>query len=364
MTGHRRGRVRRGPQVYGHVDILQLVSDPARRGAQVHALALGRLLEARGMQVRNMAVQGDGVDSEFEVAGKGRVVALPSIRRACRSSGVVIAHGSTALPAAALASGSTPVIYRNIGDPRFWLATRSRRLRVKAYVRRVEHVVALWPGSAEYMMSELGVPPDRVTVIPNGVDVDRWPAPQEGEREAARRSLGLDPGEPVVAFVGALSPEKNVQLALDAVRRIPDARLIICGDGPDKGVVDAAISTGQRVTHLAPRAEVRPVYLAANVLLLTSLSEGMPGVIVEAGLCERPSVARPVGAVGEMVFDGQSGVLVDDDPEAIAAGLSRALGDAARLGGAARQHGLEHYDLGRLVDRWQDVITPLVMRSH
>jgi glycosyltransferase involved in cell wall biosynthesis len=261
-----------------------------------------------------------------------------------------------ALPAAAIASGAAPVVYRNIGDPSFWLARPSRRWRVRQYLRRVAHVVALWSGARDYYV-DMGFPADRITVIPNGVDADLWPAPIGEEALAARRALGLDPGEPIVAFVGALGREKNVGLALAAMERLPDARLVVVGDGPEEHLVRQAMASGRRVSHLAAREDVRPVYLASDVLLSTSRSEGMPGVIIEAALTERPAVATAVGAVPDMIEDGLSGfVLADFDAETLADAVLRVLADGPDRGLTARQLALQRFDLRRLANEWVDLV--------
>lgn len=348
--------------------MLQLVSSPQLRGAQVHALELGRLLGRRGLRMEMLALAdapaGSACADEIPSAGRGRLRAMPKVARSCLRVDVVIAHGSSALPAAALGRLTTPMIYRNIGDPRFWLSTPARRRRVAAYMRRAQHTVALWPGARDYFVSELGCPEARVSVIPNGVDASSWPMRTAPERQTARRAFGLDPDEPIVLFMGSLGPEKNVGLALEAASRIQDVRLVVCGDGPEQKLVDAAITAGRRVTHIAPTREPRQLYLTADVLVSSSRSEGMPAVVIEAALTGVPAVATDVGALATMIDDGSTGFVVPlDEVAALADSLEIALERSASLGLSAREVALQRFELKHLAGRWEDVIHRVAARD-
>ncbi|MFD0350244.1 glycosyltransferase [Kitasatospora aburaviensis] len=96
-------------------------------------------------------------------------------------------------------------------------------------------------------------------------------------------------------------------------------------------------------------------------MLLTSDSEGVPGVLIEAALAGLPAVATDVGWVGSVVRDGATGALVaPGDPLALAEALAAVLaGDRAALGAAAREHALAHFELGVVADAWQELFTEL-----
>ncbi len=226
-------------------EILQVVTDDDRRGAQTFALDLHRGLDALGCSVRTVALApGDVGGLAVEVLGPRRraVTTLGTLRRAMRNADVVVAHGSTTLPACAIAGTGTgvPFVYRQISQSRFWAASATRRIRVRLLLSRAARVVALWRGAADDLSGWLGVPADHIRVIPNAVPLERVaPATDPGH---ARAHLGLDPDRPVVLYVGALAIEKGVDVAIDAVGGLPGTQLLVVGDGPERGALGAARS--------------------------------------------------------------------------------------------------------------------------
>ena len=132
-------------------------------------------------------------------------------------------------------------------------------------------------------------------------------------------------GVPLLACIGALSPEKQVGVAIDAVARLDGVHLLVVGDGPQVTPSrDQARKTAPGRVHLVGSMPGPTEALAAaDLVVLTSRTEGMPGVLIEAGLSGRAAVATDVGGVSEIVRDGETGVLVPLDdvgaPGALAA---------------------------------------------
>ncbi|MGA5702909.1 glycosyltransferase family 4 protein [Peterkaempfera bronchialis] len=348
--------------------VLHLVTDPRRRGAQNLARDLHAELLARGTESRIAALQPhpDAPPGDpLPVLGPARFhpATLRALRRAATTADVVVAHGSSTLPAcaAALLGSRTPFVYVNIGDPRHWTASRARRLRVGAALHRAAAVAALSDGAREVLLDRFRLHPERVRTIPNGRAADRYPpAAGPADRLAARRALGLPPDVPLAATVGALTPEKRIDLAVDAVTRTPGAHLAVAGEGPLRAALEehAAVLAPGRVHFLGGLDSPAELYRAADALLLSSASEGMPGVLVEAALAALPSVATEVGWVREAVVDGVTGALVPPgDAQALADALGRVLtGDRAALGAAARRHALDRFELGVVADAWQRLL--------
>ena len=207
---------------------------------------------------------------------------LSRIRRAARQVDVVVAHGSRTLPASVLAllGTRTPVVYVNIGDPLFWANTRVRRLRQRRLLARVRGVVALTQSSCTVLVEHFGMQPEDVRVIPNGRRAEDFPPTDDVRRTTARAGLGLRLDEDVVLFLGALSPEKRPDVAIEAVAGLEaPVRLVVVGDGPLRAQSEerAAAALGARATFLGTREDVARVLAAADVLVLPSDSEGLPG---------------------------------------------------------------------------------------
>lgn len=155
------------------------------------------------------------------------------------------------------------------------------------------------------------------------------------------------PETPQGLFVGVLERYKNVDGLAAAWRlaapRVPDARLLLVGDGTLRGVAEGLAASLPEQTAWVPRLDRAGVARAldeSTALLLPSRSEGMGRVIVEAFVRGRPVVGSRAGSIPDLVADGESGLLVDpDDPASLAGAIVRVLGDRAlaeRLAAGAR----------------------------
>ena len=199
----------------------------------------------------------------------------------------MVANGSSSLPAATVAStfGGPPFIARSIGDPDAWVGDRLRRARVRWALQRAARVVALWDGAARRLIQLHGLDPAAVEVIPNAADAERFSPATAEDRAALRRRLGVE-GRRLVLVVGALSPEKRVAPTIDAIGEVDDGLLVVVGDGPERAALEQrATELSAPVRFVGTVPDVVPWYRAADALALTSRTEGMPGVVIEAGLC-------------------------------------------------------------------------------
>lgn len=229
---------------------------------------------------------------------------------------------------------------------------RLRSMAMGWAVRHAERVIAVSHQLGELAVA-LGAQPDRVTVIPNGVDTARF-APMSAEE--ARRSLGLPPQGKLVVSVGHLVPLKRFDLVLrawpDVARKYPDARFAIVG-GRSAGTgnypsqlerLASQLGIDHRVVFAgaADPDTVARWLNAADVFVLTSRREGCPNVVWEALACGTPVVASKVGEVERMV-PTFAGILLDDPNNVddlaakIVDGLSRPW-DRARIRSHAAAH--------------------------
>jgi glycosyltransferase involved in cell wall biosynthesis len=281
MTGRQPSNGRSGTTL----DVLQVITNTDRRGAQVFATDLDRALTALGRVVRTVALVNDRPVDALDVPSLGSrrlgPATIRALRAETRQARVVVAHGSTTLPACALATigTRTPFVYRNIGDPAHWGTTRARRIRSALFLRQAHVVVALTLATATEITNRYRVDAAKITVIPKAVSAERF-APSSAEtRKRARRHFELPDAVPVALCLGALSPEKNVTLAIEAVAELPDVHLLVVGDGSERASIeaDAARLAPGRV-HVAGSTDRPEVALAAaDVVVVSSWTEGLPG---------------------------------------------------------------------------------------
>lgn len=161
----------------------------------------------------------------------------------------------------------------------------------------------------------LGISEDKVSVVPNGVDIDRF---KPAGKEYARNMLNLPQDKKIVLFVGALKKIKGVDYLIEAAKSFLDTNISLYMVGRDDGMkkslekrahelkIDNYIKFTGAVNH-----EDIPLWLSASdILVLPSLSEGRPNVILEAFACEVPVVATNVGGVPELMINGKTGYIV------------------------------------------------------
>ena len=357
-------------------DVLQVLSSTHRRGAETYAVALGRALARLGDDVCTVALHGAPPPALAVPALSDRRWSVPAARRLrslTRDADVVVAHGSSTLVAAALSAHGTgtPFVYRVIGDPAVWANTPARRVRVRALLHRAAAVVTYDQGTADTVVALHGLPASRVHVLAKGIDLATHRPLASGDRAAARLSLGLDHDRTVVTWLGSLATEKRPDLALDVAARLLDADLLVVGDGPLRADLVLRLSAdsglASRVHLLGAVADPTDAIAAADVVLGTSTTEGVPGALLEAMAAGRPVVSTAVGAVPTLVADGKTGRLVDDDvdAEALADGLAVAVDsirtETAVLGAAARDHVEAQHDLRQVAAAWSELLHRLAL---
>jgi exopolysaccharide biosynthesis polyprenyl glycosylphosphotransferase len=188
------------------------------------------------------------------------------------------------------------------------------------------------------------------TISPNGVDLERFTPAARTERRHARRRLGLA-DVPTVVCVGRLAEQKGQQDLLDAwagVRdRVPDAHLVLVGDGPDRSVLEARTAGRGDVDLVGVRSDVDTWLAAADVIAAPSHWEGMAVAPLEAMASGRSVVATAVEGMAESMPRG-GGLIVDiGDVDALAGGIADRLLDPAladREGAIAQEHVAAHHD--------------------
>jgi glycosyltransferase involved in cell wall biosynthesis len=341
--------------------ILHLVTRSQRRGAELVAVELARGLDTLGHtnRVRALALGFDGSEDTTIPPLTNRsddgLVALwlgaRALRRALEREPVdiVMAHGGRAVEAAALVRrrGRPVIVWQRIlgFPPTIWRPVR--RMRWRMVVRRIDAAVALTP-DLEAELRRLGFT-GPVWAIPNFRDPEPFVAVDRavaGRR--LRAELRVDESVGLVGLVGHLIEQKRPDRALDALEQMhvrgEPAHLVVAGDGPLRGDLErdaARRGLGAFVHLLGSRDDVAQLLAALDVLILTSDTEGLPGVLIEAQMAGCPIVTVPVGGVRELVDDGETGVVTERvDASELADRVVALLRDPklrARLGERARR---------------------------
>ena len=210
-----------------------------------------------------------------------------------------------------------------------------------------------------------------IAVVPTGVDLVRF---RPGDREAARRSLGVGQGEPLVLYVGRLDREKSVDRVLGAFERvastIPAARLVLVGQGTEAERLRrtaASLPVAERIRFLGlrPHDSLAECYQAADVFLFASETETQGLVLAEAAACGLPAVAVDAPGCDEVVRDGDTGILTKGNSAALAEAVIGLLLDPERRRAMARRarEVAEHlFDVKLQIDRTMAVYADAVAR--
>jgi len=235
-------------------------------------------------------------------------------------------------PAAAILSKELGIpfsIKARGSDIHHWAKRPAIRGQIVAAGRSSDGLLAV-SGAMKADMAALGIPADKIRVHHNGVDLDLF---RPIDRAEAKAALGID--GPLIVTIGTLIRRKGQWLAIEAVRDLPGATLVLIGEGPDRAALERQ-AEGQRVrfTGSIPQAEIARWLGAADVMLLPTEREGLANVWLEALACGTPVVTSDVGGARD-VFDGpDAGRLVALDRDAIAGAVCDVLGsppDQARL---------------------------------
>ncbi|MBX5482420.1 MAG: glycosyltransferase family 4 protein [Myxococcaceae bacterium] len=269
------------------------------------------------------------------------------------------AHDYKGLTLAALASvrARVPVVATFHGDTAASAALRAYEALARLLGNVTRAVAAVSVPLAKKL--RWWAPLTRVHYIPNGIR----PGPICGaaEKERARAELGIDNAQTVIAVIGRLSKEKGHAVLFEALWRLPDALrplTLVAGDGALRRDLEAR-ARGLNVRWLGFLERPRAVYAAADLIVMPSLTEGLPLVGLEAMCAGRPLVASAVGELPAMLEGGAGFLVKPGDPGSLATALEQALRDeraraAASERAAARvRHG---YGLEQMAERYARLI--------
>jgi len=359
--------------------VLHVIPTAAPRGAQREARALVTGLDVPGVRrhrLMSLFAGPDGVPVDVALGHDGGerpavgfdprlVLRLRAALRRLRPT-VVVAHGGDPLKylVPALAGWRLPLAYYATGT--FEHAGRPARVALwRALVRRADVVACEGEEVLEQCRDLLGVPAGRSLLAPNGRDPVQFHPPEPHERHPGD-------GPPALVFVGALTtgkrPDEFVEVVAALRRGGTAVRAVVCGDGPLAPTL-AGPAADAGVELLGSRPDVAEVLRRSDVFVFPSLptGEGMPGVLIEAGLTALPVVATAVPGVRTVVEDGATGFVVDPgDRPAMVEAVARLVADGAlrrRMGDAARVRCETRFSFEAVAACWWGFLAPLVERG-
>lgn len=231
---------------------------------------------------------------------------------------------------------------------------------IRTLWRDADAVIANSHGLAA--MARAHAPRQTVGVIPQGADAAGI---------AAKASYG-ETETPLLLTVGRLAKHKGLDVLLAALAQLPRDlrwRLLIVGDGPERGALESQagnLRLAERIVFhgWADRAELPEVYRTADLFVLPSREEGMANVLMEAMCAGLPAIATRIAGSEEAVLDGETGMLVaPEDAGALATALASLIGDAqarARMGLAARARVEANYAWPAVTDQWLDIVERII----
>jgi glycosyltransferase involved in cell wall biosynthesis len=352
--------------------VLHVLPLDVARGAQTYARDLRRRLDGRTGCHRTLTLFRSDADTlqadlalDVPNGGLRRAGfdprAVTRLRRALQrdAPAVVVAHGGEPLKYLALAGVERDrLVYYKIGtnDPRL----RGIKRALHRVAQRRAGVVATVSAAAAEEAIALGVPAERVVVIPNGRDPDEFTAAARVESNVVR-----------LVTVGRLDPTKRPRRFVDVVSALRgEGRAVdgsIAGAGPMLEEL-RPVADAQRVALLGEVDDVPALLAASDIFVFTGAPpEGMPGVLIEAGLSGLPVVTTDVPGAADVVEDGRTGFVVPVDDFDGLVRATRALVDDAdlrrRFGEAARARCVERFTFDATLRLWDDVLRDILAKQ-
>jgi glycosyltransferase involved in cell wall biosynthesis len=228
--------------------------------------------------------------------------------------------------------------------------------------RWVDRYVCVSQSVADFSAAQTGIPCEKLLVIPNGIDVAKYPAP----KPADLTQFGIPAGHRVIVFVGRLERQKGVDWLIETAPRwlepLSDCDLLIVGQGPQRASLEATAKGSEiagRLHFAGWRVDVPDILAASHLLVLPSAWEGMPNVVLEAMASRLPVVASDVEGVRELLGPlaasqtvpyRQSQLLIEK-----IVSIMRGPEAAVELGIQNRRRVEEHFDIGRVVNAYEEL---------
>lgn len=354
--------------------ILYVITDLELGGVPLHLLRLATAMRSRGFRVQVVSLAPIGpvgrmlADAGFEVQScEGccgldfRVISrLAEVAAECSPDIVhsLLFHANQAARLVAALGGFPSE--RIVAE----IQTVEVERRWHLLVDRLTHrMCRLTVGNSESVIDHLNrnakIPMDRLRVIPGGIDVERIESAVRAGRSGTAHQLAK-----TILWVGRLDPVKGLDLLLRAmttvIRAVPDARLRLVGDGPERKRLEdlaASMSLGPRLEFLGARNDVPVLLATCDLFVFPSRTEGLPNALLEAMAAGLPIVTTDVPGCRDLIKHEVTGLRVPyGDTSALAQAMVRMLNDAAlaaRLGASARSDARNSWSIAQTWNRYE-----------
>lgn len=368
--------------------ILQLVTKRQHRGAELSAWNLSRVLLANGHEIVWLGLY-QVTDDELTLQGAANLD-LPGVKKSFldfnkvkalkkiirdNNIDIIQANGAETLKYAAAATifkRRPPIVYRNISLVSFWMKNSLPKKILNGFLfSKAAHVVSVGQNAKDDLISVFPKLKNKASVISRGV-----PLVEVGKTAAKQKVIeefNLKQETKILLWVGALSKEKNplfiVEVMHEVVQQNQNTVLIMAGKGSMHNDIKNKIEQAGLQKHVilaGYRNDLPQLNAAADMMLLGSFIEGVPGVILEAGLQSTPCVAVNVGGVKEVVDDNVTGVLIDKHVVSeFSKFIIELLNDEhkrKRMGENAKQFVLTHYNEVKNTAKFESLYESLIKK--
>ncbi len=229
------------------------------------------------------------------------------------------------------------------------------------FSKRADMVTTIHDGLRAFFINDLGVSKEKIVTIPNGIDTSKF-SPITGGRKAIE-GVYMSSGKFVISCIGRLVPEKDHENLLNAIKQVVDNgtfdfEVLIVGDGPRfdelRDCIDK-LNISTYVKMLGARNDIIDILRRSDVVVLSSKTEGLPMVLLEAMGAGVPCIATAVGGIPQLLGNGAGTVVPPQDSELLANAIISAhknRDELRAMGERARQRVVDDYDIDRVVDRY------------
>lgn len=263
-----------------------------------------------------------------------------------------------------------PVVVSTLHSMDRWAKARPLGRMYGWTARFADRLIAVSEDVQNFHVTYTGVPKDKFVTIENGVDLQRFVG-QETAGHAVRREFGLDASSLVFGIVGRLTPPKGHDTFIKAAalirQKTPQARFLVIGDGPLREGLEAQareLGLGSAIIFTGLRKDIPAMLAALDVLVFSSLWEGLPVALLEGMAAARPVVATTVGGIPDVVLPDKTALLVPpSDADALALACLKAASDTEMrlsMGRLGLERVRAQYSMDKMIDRTSDLYAKLL----